>query len=121
MGLDIGIISITYLDRPEGIAYEFAWEMAEEASVNGYMCGQGNNWGAFTQRQVLHMLDEFVQRRRLDSSAKAEILTWLRSLPWDSWRDDLAPSPGPDDEYYNPVLDYKEETDGGLIEIHFNW
>ena len=53
MGLDIGIISITYLERPHGIAYEFAGKMALEASVDGYMHGEGNNWGAFTQRQVL--------------------------------------------------------------------
>ena len=29
MGLDIGIISITYLDRPLGRAYDFAQELAQ--------------------------------------------------------------------------------------------
>ena len=37
MGLDIGIISMQYLERPLEIAYEFAWELAAEASTNGYM------------------------------------------------------------------------------------
>jgi hypothetical protein len=53
MGLDIGIISIRYLDRPQGWAYRFAHEMAVEASINGYMAGSDNNWGAFTQPKVL--------------------------------------------------------------------
>lgn len=122
MGLDIGIISIEYLKRPDDIAYRFAWEMAIEASTSGYMHGDGNNWGAFTQRQVLDMLDDFVRSRRLDDTAEAEILEWLRSLPWDGWRDELDQGTGPGhQEDYNPVLDRDPEQDGGLIELHFNW
>ncbi len=120
MGLDIGIISIKYLERPGGRAYDFAWELAIEASANGYMYGEGNNWGAFTQRQVLQMLDDFAETQRLDASAKAEILAWVRSLPWDDWQDGLAPSnTGPDD--HHPVLDRDPEQHGGLVELHFNW
>ncbi|MSQ41251.1 MAG: hypothetical protein EXR55_06330 [Dehalococcoidia bacterium] len=106
MGLDIGIITITHLERPDGVAYEFACQMAIEASVHGYMTGEGNNWAGFTQRQVLAMLDEFTEHRNLDASAKAEIRAWVQSLPWDGWRDDLT-------------QDADEE--GGLIEMHFNW
>ena len=123
MGLDIGIISINYLDRPQGIAYKFAWEMAVEASVGGYMYGEGNNWGAFTQRKMLRMLDQFAAHEDLNASSKAEILEWVRSLPWDGWRDDFdltAPSDDDEDDY-NPVLDNQDEQDGGLIELHFNW
>ena len=121
MGLDIGIISIRYLERPQDMAYEFAWELAIEASVNGYMYGEGNNWGAFTQRQVLRMLDAFVASRGLDASAKGEILAWVQSLPWDGWRDDLDPGAASVAEGYDPILDYEQDQDGGLIEVHFNW
>ncbi len=121
MGLDIGIISINYLERPRGRAYEFAWELAVEASAFGYMHGEGNNWEAFTQRQVLHMLDDFAERQKLDASAKAEILAWVKSLPWDGWEDNLSPQDTTDDSDYNPVLDHDQERDGGLIELHFNW
>ncbi len=99
MGLDVGIITIQYLERPHGVAYEFAWELAYEASANGYMAGEGNNWGTFTQRQVLRMLDDFAEREGLGSTAKSDILAWVRSLPWDWWND-----------YH-----------GGIIELHFNW
>ena len=121
MGLDIGIISINYLERPRGNAYQFAWELAVEASAYGYMHGDGNNWGAFTQRHVLRMLDEFAEKQTLDASAKAEILAWVRSLPWDGWKDGLSPGDTTHDDDYNPVLDHNQEQDGGLIELHFNW
>lgn len=122
MGLDIGIISIRYLERPQGVAYEFARELAAEASVNGYMYGEGNNWGAFTQRQVIEMLDRFVEREALDSDATAEVLAWIQSLPWDGWRDDLALDGLQDsDDDFSPVLDVEPDRDGGVIELHFNW
>ncbi len=121
MGLDIGIFTVKYLERPRGRAYDFAWELAIEASANGYMHGDGNNWGAFTQRQVLHMLDDFAEKQRLDASAKADILAWVRSLPWDGWQDNVVFDDTTEDDDYNPVLDHDQGSRGGLIELHFNW
>ena len=121
MGLDIGIITINYRERPRGSTYQFAWQLAVEASANGYMHSDGNNWGAFTQRRLLHMLDEFAEQQTLDTSAKAEILAWVKSLPWDAWQDHIAPGDPTDDDDYDPVLDDDQEQDGGLIELHFNW
>ena len=93
MGLDIGIISIEYLERPSDIAYEFAWELAVEASTGGYMYGEGNNWGPFTRRRVRRLLESFSQQRSLTQEQTAEIQSWVDSLPWD----------------------------GDDIELHFNW
>ncbi len=121
MGLDVGIIKIQYLPRPTGHAYEFAWELAIEAGANGYMHGEGNNWGGFSQRQVLRMLDEFAVRKQLDAPARTEIIDWLRSLPWDDWQDDLVLHNTTDDEDDDSILDYDPERHGGLIELHFNW
>ena len=123
MGLDIGIINIEYLEQPEGDAYRFAWELAVEASTDGYMAGDGNNWGAFTQRKVLRMLDRFAEEHTLSEVEKALVLSWVRSLPWDGWQDDFDPSTptNDDDEDYNPILDSQNGEDGGIIELHFNW
>jgi len=93
MGLDIGIIKITYLDRPRGWAYRFAWEMAVEASANGYMHGEGNNWGPFTKEQVREMLEEFARDKGLTTSEKNKLWRWVNSLPWE----------------------------GRYIELHFSW
>ena len=119
MGLDVGIIAIQYLPRPTGHAYRFAQELTVEASTSGFMSGDSNNYSAFSQRQVLRMLDEFAVRKQLDAPARTEIIDWLRSLPWDDWQDDLALQDPTDDE--DPILDYDPERHGGLIELHFNW
>ena len=121
MGLDVGIIKIQYLPRPTGHAYRFAWELAAEASAYGYMHGEGNNYAGFSQSQVLRMLDEFTAREQLDTTARTEIIDWLRSLPWDDWQDDLPLSAATDDEDEDPILDYDPDRHGGLIELHFNW
>jgi hypothetical protein len=121
MGLDIGIIKITYLDRPTGFAYRFAWELAIEASVCGYMHGEGNNWAPFTQMQVLLLLENFAAQNRLDDAAKSEVLEWVRSLPWDGWIDDLDVPLGDQDDDDLDVSNAPNDEVGGLIELHFNW
>ncbi len=93
MGLDIGVIAITYLERPRGWAYKFAWEMAIEASAFGYMHGEGNNWGPFTKDQVRHMLKKFAKDKGLTADEKRMIWEWVESLPWKGYH----------------------------IELHFNW
>lgn len=120
MGLDVGIITVRYLERPGGHTYRFAWELAYYASAYGYMHGDGNNWGAFTQGQVLRMLDKFVEEHKLGIQHKLEILAWVKSLPWEGWQDDFDHTAN-DDEDFDPFLDGLEDDDGGLIELHFNW
>ena len=93
MGLDIGIISITYLDRPEGRAYDFAQELAESSALDGYMQGDGNSWAPFTRGGVMRRLEEFSKRHSLSVQEQTEVRAWVESLPWD----------------------------GDLIELHFSW
>ena len=122
MGLDVGIMHVEYLERPQGIAYEFAWQLAHRASANGYMTGEGRNWAPFTQRQVLRSFRRFVAARGIDAEGRAEILSWVRSLPWQGWREQLAADDARDTEAdYTPVLDNEDGRDGGIIELHFNW
>ena len=93
MGLDIGIISIRYLERPLGVAYEFAWELAAEANAFAYMGGPGNSYGPFNRGQLSRMLQSFAQQRSLTQEQISEIQSWIDSLPWN----------------------------GDDIELHFNW
>lgn len=43
MGLDIGIISVKYLERPGGIVSKFAEHMAAEGAIKAYMFGDGGS------------------------------------------------------------------------------
>ena len=93
MALDIGIISVTYLDRPLGRAYDFAMKMAQDAVWDGYMRGVGNSWGAFTKDEVIEQLEEFSLEHGLSVQERTGVMDWVESLPWD----------------------------GDLIDLHFNW
>ena len=93
MGLDIGIMSVQILERPRGVAYRFAWELAHEASVYGTMSGDGNSLGFFSKSEVRRLFDEFADQRTLTPDQTVEVWGWVESLPWD----------------------------GDDIEVHFNW
>lgn len=93
MGLDIGIISIRYLSRPMGRAYDFAQELALQSLWDGYMSGQGNSWAPFTRDGVMAHLETFSTKHGLSSQEQTEVREWVESLPWE----------------------------GDLIELHFNW
>lgn len=93
MGLDIGIITTQILERPRGIAYRFAWELAAEANAFGYMGGPDNSYGPFTREEVAGLLESFTQQRSLTQEQVSRIKSWVDSLPWD----------------------------GDDIELHFNW
>ena len=93
MGLDIGIMSVNVLDRPRGHTYQFAWELAHEASAYGVMHGPGNSVGYFTKNQVRRLIVAFARQNGLSREQRAEVWAWVESLPWD----------------------------GHEIELHFNW
>ena len=123
MGLDIGIMKIRFLDQPDDAAYEFAKELAERGAYDSYMWGEGSGYAAFTQRQVLRMLDEFTRRRSLTPAERGEVREWIQSLPWDGWQDAL-----PLDNRLNPAYGDPDDDDdddgrheGGFIELYFNW
>ncbi len=93
MSLRIGIMSIQPVELPRGIKYEFAKELAHEASVYGTMSGEGNSLGHFTKPHIGHLLYEFADNQNLTDEQTLEIWAWVESLPWD----------------------------GDEIELHFNW
>ena len=126
MGLDIGIMELRILDRPHDAAYEFAKELAVEGASDFYMWGAGSGYAAFTQRQVLRMLDEFTRRRSLTPAERGEVREWIQSLPWDGWQDALPPDNRLNPAYGDPVGDDDDDDDdgrheGGFIELYFNW
>ncbi len=87
------------------------------------MFGSGNSWIAFTQHQVLRILDDFADQHELTPEEMQEVRAWLESLPWiGGWHDPLPPDDGRDREYdYQPVRDNDDYGDGGNIELYFNW
>ena len=80
MGLDIGIMSIQILERPLGIAYRFAWELAHEASVYGTMSGDGNSLGFFNKPEVRRLLESLLNSGHFRSKRQKCGIGWSPCL-----------------------------------------
>ncbi len=75
MGMDVGKVSIEYLDRPQGLAYEFIKELACEASC----VGDGNAFGFYLRSDMERKAKEFAKGNEL---AEQILMDWIASLPW---------------------------------------
>ena len=85
MGMDIGVVKIAYLDRPEKTAYDFARDLsldADEADWNG--SSPENTFVEFTRETMLSVLDGYAARNSLSQSDTARIRAWVDDLPWDN-------------------------------------
>ena len=78
MGLDVGKVTIQYLPRPAGLATEFAWQLATEASCSG----DGNAFGFYRRDELKEKAKEFAKDNPL-LEAILELEDWIAALPWD--------------------------------------
>ena len=76
MALDVGKVSIEYLPRPTGLAYEFAKQLASEASC----IGEGNAFGFYLRSEMGGRAKAFAQGNIL---AEMILKDWIATLPWD--------------------------------------
>jgi len=76
MGLDVGKVNIEYLPRPAGIAYEFAKQLACEASC----VGDGNAFGFYLRDEMEERAREFAEDK---GASERELMDWIATLPWD--------------------------------------
>jgi len=73
---DVGKVTIEYLPRPEGLAYEFMRQLASEASCGG----DGNAFDFYFRSEMEERAKEFTE----DNVLGEEILKdWIATLPWD--------------------------------------
>jgi len=79
MGFDVGTVSIKYLERPPGIAYEFIKHLAENSSC----VGEGNAFGFYLRSELEEEAREFLTRMNASPEQFGEIEKWMNSLPWD--------------------------------------
>lgn len=83
MGLDVGVVSIKYLDRPEQPVYDFLW-----AVVHGRFDGDwGGSWSEnvfteFEKETVFQHADDWARERGLGTREHEVLRRWLEGLPW---------------------------------------
>ena len=79
MGFDVGVVSIEYLPRPQGSAYEFVKQLACEASC----VGDGNAFGFYLREEMEARANDFLQGQETMQQQADEVFNWIASLPWD--------------------------------------
>lgn len=78
MGLSVGVYKTEWLPRPErGPAYDFLSELAASTLMAS---SDGNAYGSFSKEDAEELADG---RYEDEADARAEVQTWLDSLPWD--------------------------------------
>ena len=84
MALIVGQIQVKHFDPPPDAADDFVVELMEIASWSNYMAGEGRVWGHFTRSQLRKVADKVVAEKGLTNIERAEIDSWVDSLPWDA-------------------------------------
>jgi hypothetical protein len=83
MGLDVGVVNITYLDRPAEPIYAFLWAVAEgrigEHWGGGWL---GNALVEYEREILIENATEWADSRGLDAQQRSQLLQWIEELPW---------------------------------------
>ncbi len=92
MGLDVGVVKVEYLKRPEPPIYDFLFDLM----LNPF-CGRSDEadesdaWGDIWANNALYEFSRAGLRKRannwangqnLGPSEKAKLRRWIRNLPW---------------------------------------
>lgn len=83
MGLDVGVVRIEYLDRPQGVGYEFLWQLAIDADKADWEVSSGpNTFIELTREHMMNQAQKFVAAKKLGQNDREVIQKWINSLPW---------------------------------------
>ena len=83
MGLDIGVVKLDYLERPEKAAYDFTWHLAAHSDeVEWSVSSEGNIFVELTRDTMISMMDGYVSDKKLDPEDAATVGKWIDALPW---------------------------------------
>ena len=93
MGLDVGVVSIEYLERPAQPIYRFLQALMADPDVGtdfdvfDYEPGWGDGWEGnafyeFERDVLLRRADGWAVKNGLDATDRAALLCWVDDLPY---------------------------------------
>jgi hypothetical protein len=84
MGLDVGAVNITYLERPEEPIYDFLWAIARGRVGESWGGGWVGNALVEYEREILiENATEWADSQGLEAQQRVQLLEWIEGLPWD--------------------------------------
>ena len=84
MGLDVGIVKINYLERPDQPVCDFLWNVATfpiDADWGGSW--ESNVFVEFFRETLEERAEEYTEEQSLDQDDSAKLMAWVKGLPWD--------------------------------------
>lgn len=85
MGLDVGVVKISYLERPSQPIYDFLWHVVDQAGCDGETWGSAWEGNAFVELPLDTMLTKaqtYIQEHNLSQTDSDKLIAWVRGLPW---------------------------------------
>ncbi len=83
MGLDVGVVKITYIDRPSESVRDFLTSSVMQPEDEWGGTWDGNVIFECSKRRAFARARRYARHRGLTEQAKREIEGWLRQLPWE--------------------------------------
>ena len=83
MGLDVGVVTFKYLERPRGGIKDFLVFLAENADEADWQFGNSTNiMVEYYRKNLLALVHDYVTEHRPDIGQDTEIRNWVDALPW---------------------------------------
>ncbi len=93
MGLDVGVVTIEYLERPDWPIYGFLQALMSDPDVGtefdpfDYEAGWGDGWEGnafyeFNRDVLLGRADGWAMQKNLGANDRAMLLRWIDALPY---------------------------------------
>ena len=93
MGLDVGVVTIEYLERPDQPIYGFLQALMADPDVGteldpfDYESGWGDGWEGnafyeFNRDVLLRRADGWAMQKNLNANHRAILLQWIDALPY---------------------------------------
>ena len=84
MGLDVGVVKISYLERPYEPIYDFLFDVASGQRQSDWGGGwEGNAFVEFLREDLIEEANKYIVERNVSESQAYELRKWLSELPWD--------------------------------------
>ena len=83
MGLDIGVVQIEYLKRPDRVVYDFMRFLNDNSyEADWHVVDGGHAFVEYTRENMLGQLDRYGSENQLSQSDIDGLRSWADGLPW---------------------------------------